>query len=131
MRESVERIEAMDLPGKLSHLVTDRGFDGKNHEAFLAERGIGSMICPKDPARSNAWTKSPCSDKCKRGAAAPKRAWRSSKPLTRASGAPKALSTGPVLGWSVLSHNLARRAREEQDGKRQQARTQERLSAIP
>jgi hypothetical protein len=51
MRESVERIEAMDLPDKLSHLVTDRGFDGKNHEAFLAERGIGSMICPKDPAR--------------------------------------------------------------------------------
>ena len=37
MRESLERIEAMNLPVTLSHVVTDRGFDGKEQEGKRLE----------------------------------------------------------------------------------------------
>lgn len=127
MRESLERIEAMNLPDRLSHVVTDRGFDGKAHEAFLCERGIGSMICPKDPARlKQRLDEEPLFGQMqtRRGATEARVAvfknhtgsgvWRAKGLENRAR----------AVGWSVLAHNLqwiARRAREEQEGKRQQA----------
>ena len=127
MRESVERIEAMDLPGKLSHVVTDRGFDGKNHEAFLAERGIGSMICPKDPARlQQRLDEEPLFGQMqtRRGGTEARMAVFKNHTGSRVWRAKGFEHRARAVGWSVLSHNLqwiARRAREEQDGKRQQA----------
>lgn len=127
MRESLERIEAMNLLGKLSHVVSDRGFDGKSHEAFLTERGIGSMVCPKDPARlTERLDEEPLFGQMQTRRSGTEarvavfknhtgsRVWRAKGFENRAR----------AVGWSVLAHNLqwvARRAREEQEDKRQQA----------
>jgi hypothetical protein len=51
MQESVERLERLNLSGKLEYVVADRGFDSKASEDFLLKHGITSMICPKNPQR--------------------------------------------------------------------------------
>lgn len=127
MRESVKRIEAMKLSDKLSHVVTDRGFDGKEHEAFLSERGIGSMICPKDPERlKQRLDKEPLFGQMqtRRGGTEARVAVLKNHTGARVWRAKGFENRACAVGWSVLAHNLqwvARRVREEQEGERQQA----------
>lgn len=127
MHESVERIEAMGLPDELSHVVTDRGFDGKDHEAFLTERGIGSMICPKDPERlKQRLEEEPLfgQTQTRRGGTEARVAVLKNHTGSRVWRAKGFENRARAVGWSVLAHNLqwvARRAREEQEGQRQHA----------
>lgn len=127
MCESVERIEAMNLPDKLGHVVTDRGFDGKDHEAFLKGRGIGSMICPKDPTRlKGRLDEEPLFGQMqtRRGGTEARVAVFKNHTGSRVWRAKGFENRACAVGWSVLAHNLqwvARRAREEQEGKRQEA----------
>ena len=113
----------MDLPGKLSHVVTDRGFDGKNRGLRQAWHRLDDL--PKDPARlKQRLDEEPLFGQMQTRRSGCRsthgglqnhtgsRVWRA-----------KAENQARAVGWSVLSHNLqwiARRA-AKQDGKRQQA----------
>lgn len=128
MQESVQRLEAMSLPKKLESVVADRGFDSQASEDFLAEHGIESMICPKDPQRLQERLKEEAFHKLQTRRAGTEarigilknhtgsRVWRA-----------KGLAHRKLaVGWSVLAHNLqwvARQVREQKEETLAQAKS--------
>ena len=119
MQESVARIEALNVPGKLEYVVADRGFDSKASEDFLAEHDITPMICPKDPAALKQRLEDAqfCGLQTRRGGTEARIGIFKNHTGTRVWRAKGLEHRQLAVGWSVLAHNLqwvARQVREQQ-----------------
>ena len=119
LMESVERQQELKVDAKLATVVTDRGFDAAKTVAWLEEKSITSLLCPKSPQRLS-----------ERLQDAEFRRWQTRRGSTEARIAilknhtdgriwrAKGLTHRRLaVGWSVLAHNLewiARTVREQQ-----------------
>ncbi len=123
MRESLERQQALEVDDDLEAVVGDRGFDGRRHAAFLDERGIDSMICPKNPDTLKERLSDPeFSDwQRRRGSTEARVAIVKNHGCGRVWRAKGLESRRVAVGWSVLQHNLLRIAWMASESRRQQA----------
>ena len=119
LKQSVKRQQGLKVDGKLSTVVTDRGFDGAKTIDWLEDESITSQICPKSlqalrerlkDTEFKHW-------QTRRGSTEARIAILKNHTCGRVWRAKGLTHRRLAVGWSVLAHNLewiARRVREQQ-----------------